>query len=81
MPCSRKFKFGSRDAAEFERREIKKSVKKYGHSRWSRQDLKRLGSYECPFCGHWHLGRRPVGGWGHRDNPGYAPTINVESMT
>lgn len=55
--CRGKMQYPDRAEAMFDFHEIRRKVKKFGHGRWTSEDVDRLNVYQCDECGYWHLGR------------------------
>lgn len=56
--CRGKIQYPDRKEAAFDLNDIKKKARKFGHGRWSAEDIERLNIYQCVDCGYYHLGRR-----------------------
>jgi len=55
--CRGKMQYPDRAEAMFDLNEIRRKAKKFGHGRWTSDDVDRLNVYQCDECGYWHLGR------------------------
>lgn len=55
--CRGKIQYPDRKEAAFDLNDIRKKAKKFGHGRWTAEDIDRLNIYQCEECGYYHLGR------------------------